>query len=136
MAPVFDSLSSKVIAAAIKVHKQLGPGFLEGVYEQALRFELSDCGIPHESQKEIKVRYGDRIVGKHMLDLLVAEKLVVELKAVKGLEDIHYAQVKSYLKASGAEVGLLMNFNCGLLEVKRVVLNFEDRTSSLAVPEG
>jgi len=125
----FDELSSRVIAAAIEVHKRLGPGFLESVYEQALRLELSDRGIPFEPQKEIEVLYGGRQVGTHILDLLVANTLVVELKAVKSLEDIHYAQVKSYLRASGTNLGLLMNFNSTTLDVKRVVLRFENRSA-------
>ena len=122
----FDELSSKVIAAAIEVHRRLGPGFLEGVYEQALRLELAERGIPFEPQKEIKVLYAGKPVGTHLLDLFVAGVLVVELKAVEGFEDIHFAQVKSYLRASGAKVGLLMNFNCTRLSVKRVVLGFAD----------
>lgn len=135
MAPVFDALSSKVIAAAIEVHKHLGPGFLEGVYEQALRLELSDQDIAFESQKEISIFYGDRLVGKHVLDLLVEGRLVVELKAVKSLEDVHFAQVKSYLRATGTEVGLLLNFNSRQLVIKRVVLRFEERAGLLAVQE-
>ena len=134
MVHTFDKLSSQVIAAAIEVHKRLGPGFLESIYEQALRFELTDRGIPFQSQKGIEVLYGDRQVGNHVLDLLVAGRLVVELKAVKQLEDIHFAQVKSYLQATGAKVGLLMNFNSRTLDVRRVVLRFEDRPGPLSVP--
>ena len=123
----FDELSGKVIEAAIEVHRRLGPGFLESVYEQALRLELAKRDIPFEAQKQIKILYGGKVVGTHLLDLLVAGELVVELKAVEGFEDIHYAQVKSYLRASGAKVGLLMNFNSTQLVVKRVVLGFRDQ---------
>ena len=133
MGLAFDELSGRVIAAAIAVHKGLGPGFMESVYEQAFKLELSDRGIPFESQKVVEVCYGGRLVGAHVLDLLVAGSLVVELKAVKGLEDIHYAQVKSYLRASGTNLGLLLNFNSATLDVKRVVLRFENR---IAVPVG
>ncbi len=110
-----------MIAAAIEVRRRLGPGFAESIYEQALRIELSKRGIPFESQKPIQVRYDDQVVGNHVLDLLVAGELVVELKAVSGLEDVHCAQVRSYLRATGAKVGLLMNFNAAKLVVKRIV---------------
>ena len=131
----FDNLSGNVIAAAIEVHKRLGPGFLESIYERALCLELSDRGIPFEAQKSIHILYGERLVGDHMLDLLVDCKLVVELKAVKALEDIHFAQVKSYLHATGLKVGLLMNFNSRILDTRRVVLRFEDRSGPLSAPE-
>ncbi len=134
MAPAYDKLSSQVIAAAIEVHKRLGPGFLENIYDQALRFELEDRGIPYESQKRIKILYGDREAGEHVLDLLVADRLVVELKAIKQLEDVHYAQVRSYLRALGLQVGLLFNFNSQPLDIRRVVPRFENRTGPLIVP--
>ncbi len=121
MAPVFDDLSNKVIAAAIEVHKQLGPGFLESVYEQALKVALAKRGIRFEPQKQVEVRFDGVLVGTHILDLMVEDRLVVELKAVKELEDIHYAQLRSYLRATGAKVGLLMNFNSPTLTVKRLV---------------
>jgi len=131
----FDTLSSRVIAAAIEVHKKLGPGFLEGVYERALRLELSDRGISFEAQKEVAVYYGNRQVGTHVLDLFVDNRLVAELKAVKCLEDIHFAQVRSYLRVTETEVGLLMNFNSRKLDVRRIVSHFEERDGPLAVPE-
>lgn len=101
MALVFDEMSRKIIAAAIEVHRQLGPGFLESVYEQALKLELRKQGIAFESQKEVSVVYDGTVVGVHVLDLLVDDCVVVELKAVSGLEDVHFAQVRSYLKATG-----------------------------------
>jgi GxxExxY protein len=122
----FDELSGRVIAAAIEVHRSLGPGFLEGVYEQALRIELGRREIPFESQKEILVRYEGHVVGRHVLDLFVDEKLVVKLKSVVSFEQVHVAQVKSYLKAMGANVGLLLNFGGTKLDIKRVVLHFEE----------
>ena len=117
----FDELSSKVIAAAVTVHKHLGPGFLEAVYEQALRIELQNQGIAFEAQKKIEVRYANQVVGVHLLDLIVENQLVIELKAAKGLDDIHYAQLRSYLRAANAKIGLLMNFNSPTLTIKRVV---------------
>lgn len=126
MGRVFDELSGRVIAAAIEVHRRLGPGFVEGVYEQALRIELTQRHIPFESRKEILVSYEGQVVGRHVLDLLVDGELVVELKAVARLEQVHLAQVKSYLRAVDSGVGLLMNFAGTTLEVKRVVLQFQD----------
>ena len=89
-----------MIAAAIEVHKQLGPGSLESLYEQALAIELTKRGIRFEAQKEIVVRYDGKLIGKHVLDLVVEGKLILELKTVKGLEDIHFAQLRSYLRAT------------------------------------
>ena len=117
----FEELSGRVIAAAVDVHKALGPGFLEAVYEQALRIELAACGLAFESQKKLEVRYADQVVGVHVLDLLVEGQLVVELKAIKAFEEVHYAQLRSYLRASGARVGLLLNFSTPTLAIKRVV---------------
>jgi len=121
----FDDLSNRVIAAAIQVHKLLGPGFLESVYEQALRIELEERNIKAQAQKSIEVLYNGRVVGNHVLDLLVEDQLVVELKAVSKLENIHYAQLRSYLNATCTKVGLLMNFNAPTLVVRRVVRHFE-----------
>lgn len=121
MAPVFDELSSRVIAAAIDVHKQLGPGFLESVYEQALKVALAKRSIALEQQKQVEVRFENVLVGVHVLDLMVEGRLVIELKAIKELDDVHYAQLRSYLRATGAKVGLLMNFNSPTLVVKRLV---------------
>ncbi len=118
----FEPLSARIIEAAIAVHKALGPGFLETVYHKALRVALESRGIPYENQKEVRVRFEGVDVGIHFLDLLIEQQIVVELKAVKTIEEIHFAQVKSYLKATGLRVGLLLNFNAPTLVVKRVVL--------------
>jgi len=118
----FEPLSARIIDAAIAVHRALGPGFLECVYHKALRVALESRGIPYENEKEIHVLFEGVDVGVHFLDLLIAQVIVVELKAVKALEEIHFAQVKSYLKATGLRVGLLLNFNAPTLVVKRIVL--------------
>jgi GxxExxY protein len=118
----FEPLSGQIIEAAISVHKQLGPGFLESIYESAMKVALRHRGIAYECQKEITVFFEQEEVGTHRLDLMVQGEVIVELKAAKALEDIHYAQVKSYLKATGLRVGLLMNFNAPTLIVKRIVL--------------
>ena len=118
-----DELARAVIGAAIEVHRQLGPGYLEGIYEEALCLELVDAGIPVERQKEIGVNYKGRSIGKHRLDMLVAGALVVELKTVEELAEIHKAQVISYLKTTGLPLGLLINFNVPILRngIQRVV---------------
>ena len=119
----FEPLSGKIIERAIDVHKALGPGFLESIYHGALRVALSQGGIPYESQKQVRISFEGVEVGIHVLDLLVDGQIVVELKAIKALEAIHFAQVRSYLKATGLRVGLLINFNAPTLVVKRIVLS-------------
>jgi len=117
----FEELSSRIIGAAIEVHRELGPGFLEAIYEEALKVELSEQSMHCDSQKEIKIEYLGVEIGVHRLDLLVEKKIIVELKAVKELTDIHFAQLRSYLKAAGLRVGLLLNFAKPTLEIRRVV---------------
>jgi GxxExxY protein len=116
-----EELTGKIIAAAIDVHKQLGPGFLESIYENALMLELRKRGINAFEQVVIEICYDGVKVGEHRLDLMVEDTIVVELKAVKSLEDVHFAIVKSYLKASGKSHGLLLNFAKPTLEIKRVI---------------
>ncbi len=118
-----DELARAVIGAAIEVHRHLGPGFLESIYEEALCLELVRAGITVERQKEVGVIYKDQVIGKHRLDLLVGGRLVVELKTVDELAAIHKAQVISYLKAMRLSLGLLINFNVPVLKdgVQRVV---------------
>jgi GxxExxY protein len=118
----FEELSSKILNAAVEVHKTLGPGFLESIYEKALVVACTHRNIRLEEQKEIHVFFEGVDVGLHRLDLVVESDIIVELKAVKALEDVHFAQLKSYLKATGLRVGLLLNFNAPTLVVKRVVL--------------
>jgi GxxExxY protein len=121
----FDDLSGRVIEAAIAVHKELGPGFLESIYESAMKTALRHRGIAYEVQKEVTVFFEGEEAGVHRLDLVVEGRIVVELKAVKALEDVHFAQVKSYLKATGLHVGLLLNFNAPTLVIKRIVLDYD-----------
>ena len=118
----FEALSGRILEAAVEVHKALGPGFLESVYQKAMEVALRHRTIAHEQQKEIQIVFENEEVGLHRLDLVVGNEIIVELKAVKALEDIHHAQVKSYLKATGLHVGLLLNFNAPTLVVKRIVL--------------
>jgi len=120
-----DDLARLVIGAAIEVHRHLGPGFLEGVYEDALAIESGIRGISYERQKPISVRFKENPVGEGRLDFLIAGALVVELKAIDGLAAIHKAQVMSYLKATGLHLALLINFNVPALRegLQRVVLS-------------
>jgi GxxExxY protein len=119
-----DQLAHAVIGAGIEVHRTLGPGFLESTYEAALAVEMGLRGIAFERQKPIPLQYKGRNIGEGRLDLLVAECLVVELKAVEALLPIHKAQVISYLKATRLQLGLLINFNVPVLRdgVQRVIL--------------
>ncbi len=122
MGHAFEALSGQILEAAIEVHRALGPGFLESVYENALVVAFNHRGIRFEKQHEVRVLFEGQEVGVHRLDLLVEGQIVVELKAVKALEDVHFAQLKSYLKAAHVHIGLLLNFNAPTLIVKRVVL--------------
>lgn len=125
-----DQTARAVLAAAMEVHRALGPGLLESVYEEALCVELSLRGLPYARQVAVAVTYRDIAIGEARLDLLVAERLVVELKSCQGLLPIHIAQVLSYLKASDLSLGLLINFNVRLLRqgVRRVVRTAPPRT--------
>jgi GxxExxY protein len=120
-----DDLARAVIGAAIEVHRHLGPGYLEEVYEEALCIELEQRRITYSRQHPVAVAYKGHQVGESRLDLLVGGVLVVELKAVDALAPIHTAQVMSYLKATGCRLGLLINFNVPMLKsgIKRIVFN-------------
>jgi GxxExxY protein len=123
--PELDGLVKAVIDAAMEVHRGLGPGFVEGIYEEALTLELTARKIPWERQKPFTVKYKSRAVGEGRIDLVVAGGLLVELKAVETLAPIHKAQIISYLKATGLQLGLLINFNVPVLRsgIQRVVLS-------------
>ncbi len=115
-----EQLIPEVIGCMIAVHKELGPGFIESVYHRALIVELERRDIPFETEKEIPICYQGMDVGIHRLDLFVAGMLVVELKTVESIAAIHYAKVRSYLKAVNRPVGLLANFAAATLDCRRV----------------
>lgn len=119
-----NQITEQIIGCAYTVGNQLGCGFLEKVYENALAHELRKAGVSVAQQQSIDVRYDGVVVGDYIADLLVAECVVVELKAVKALDDIHLAQCLNYLKATNLHVCLLINFGNPKVEVRRVVLNF------------
>jgi GxxExxY protein len=113
--PTTEQVVHEVIGAAIAVHRALGPGFIEPVYDRAMRIELRHRNLRTELQKAIQIEYRGEVVCRHRLDLVVEGIMVVEIKAVRKLRPIHQAQILSYLKASGCRVGLLMNFNVPVL---------------------
>jgi GxxExxY protein len=107
-----NSITERIIGAAIEVHKALGPGLLESAYHACLSHELKECGLGVEREKELPVVYkGVMLDCGYRLDLLVEHTVIVELKAVQEVNAVHEAQVLSYLKLSGCPVGLLINFN-------------------------
>ena len=112
-------ITEQIIVAAIRVHRALGPGFLESIYEEALVVEFALSGIQFVRQYPVPLFYRDHQIGEHRLDFLVEGKIVVELKAVSRLEDIHFAIGRSYLKAISLEDGLLFNFATIPLTIKR-----------------
>jgi GxxExxY protein len=122
-----EELTAKIIGAAIRVHRELGPGYLESVYEEAKAIELTSQGLRFARQKPVEIWYRGHSVGEHRLDLLVEEAVVVELKAVIELQDIFYATLRSYLRATGKAVGLLLSFACVTLQPKRIGPNLAPR---------
>lgn len=117
-----DPLTERVIACAFKVQNTLGCGFLEKVYENAMVHECRKASLAVANQHSIRVHYDGIVVGEYAADLLIENRLLVELKAVKALDDIHLAQCLNYLKATGIKVCLLINFGKPELEFRRVVL--------------
>jgi GxxExxY protein len=119
-----DELSEKIIGAAIEVHRVLGPGLLESIYEQALEVELGLRGVDCQRQVEIEVTYKGCLIKGQRLDMLVGGEAVVEVKSVSKLPDVAVAQVLSYLKATGLRRGLLLNFGCSRMidGIKRISL--------------
>ncbi len=119
-----NELTEKIIGSAIEVHRNLGPGLLESIYEKALCHELTERGITFENQKTVPVLYKSAALGEFRLDLLVEDKIIVELKAVERNDPVFKAQLLSYLKLTGHRLGLLINFNVPLLKdgISRIIL--------------
>jgi GxxExxY protein len=119
-----NKLTERIIGCAIEVHRQLGPGLLEGTYEAALCIELQSAGVSFVRQPLFPVLYKGHVIGEYRLDLIVNDTVVVEIKSVERFDPIFEAQVLTYLRVTGKPVGLLMNFNSRLLRdgVKRYVL--------------
>ena len=123
-----NAITGVIIDKAIKVHKQLGPGLLESVYKECLYYELMLAGLKVAKEKPLPVIYDEvKLEIGFRIDLLVEDKIVLELKAVEALNDVHMAQIITYLKLSDKQVGLLINFNVARLKegIKRVVNNYQ-----------
>jgi GxxExxY protein len=116
-----NPITKKIIACAFKVSNSLGAGFLERVYENALAIELKRNGLTVEQQKEIVIRYDGFIVGEYFADLVIENKVIIEIKAVKAFDQIHMAQCLNYLRATKLPLALLINFGSPKVQVKRIV---------------
>jgi len=122
-----NDITEKIIGSSIEVHKSLGPELLESAYLECLYYELQNSGLIVEKQKPLPLVYKDvKLEAGYRLDLLVENKVIIEIKSVESINDIHIAQVLTYLKLSGSKVGLLINFNVKRLTdgLKRLVYNF------------
>ena len=119
-----NEISEKIIGCAFHVHNILGCGFLEKVYENALVLELRKAGLKIIQQAPIKVYYENETVGDYIADILVEGEIIIEIKAVKYIDEIHEAQLINYLKATGLKLGLILNFCRPKLEIKRLVNEF------------
>jgi GxxExxY protein len=117
---IHRDLSYRVMRAVFEVHNTLGPGFVDGIYEEALACELERRHIPFERQKQVTVHYKGHVVGTHRLDFVIEGKIVLELKAVSALTDVFKQQTLSYLKATGLRFGILINFGTPRVEYQRV----------------
>ena len=118
---LYKELTFAVIGAAMEVHRILGPGFLEAVYQLALERELTLRGIPFEKQVRLPVSYKEMLVGEYIADFIIDGKLIVEIKAVSNFNSQHQAQPMHYLAAKGCRLALLLNFGTGSLEHRRVI---------------
>ena len=119
---VYKDLSYKIIDLAFEVHNELGCGFLEKVYENALMILLEREGIPAKQQAPADVYFQDKVVGQYFTDILVDDKLILELKTVDAIGNVHKAQILNYLRAKGLKLGLILNFAKPRFEYKRLVL--------------
>ena len=115
-------LTAKIIDCAYKVHRELGFGFLESVYQNALVIELTKADLKAEQEKKVQVTYDGQVIGDFMADVVVEEKIILELKSIKQIHAAHESQLINYLKATAIEVGLLINFG-ETVEIKRKVLD-------------
>jgi GxxExxY protein len=117
----YDSLTEQIISCAYAVGNKLGYGFLEKVYENSMAIELSKAKLEVKTQEPIEVRYEGQIVGDYYADMVVEDDIIVELKAIKSIDEVHFAQCLNYLKATGRKLGLLINFGSNKVMIRRVV---------------
>ena len=118
---MYKDLSYKIIGIAMEVHRELGPGFLEKVYENALMVLFEDNNINVKQQEKIKIKFRNKIIGDYIADIIVEDLIILELKSSKSINPIYKAQLSNYLKATNKKVGIILNFGKGSLEVERVV---------------
>ena len=121
-----NDITYAINGAAFEVNRVLGSGFLEKVYENALLVELKERGLNAESQIAVNVFYKKKVVGEYIIDILVEKKVIVELKTVEKVDNVYEAQLLNYLKASGIQVGLLINFKHPKVEIKRMVMDLPE----------
>ena len=121
-----NEITYEIRGAVFEVNRVLGSGFLEKIYENALLIEIRKRGLRAESQVPINVHYKNQIIGEYIADIVVEDKVIVELKAIESLEKIHEAQLLNYLKATGIQVGLLVNFRHQKAEIKRMVFDLPE----------
>jgi len=120
---IYKDESYKIIGACIEVHNELGPGFLEPVYQEALEIELDSQKIPFQREAPLPIKYKDSVLNKsYIADFILYERIILELKALDALSTVHESQVLNYLKATGYKLGLLVNFGQSKLQYKRLVL--------------
>lgn len=115
-----SKITEQVIGIAIKVHKEIGPGFREKYYQRAMYLELQKTKLKFEREKKIRIPYGNITLGYHIVDFIIEDKIIVELKSMKSLTDIEKGQLTIYLRLAICNVGLLLNFGTAVLEIKRV----------------
>ena len=118
---IYPELSHKVIGCVFEVHKTLGPGFVESIYEEALAYELSLQNIPFRKQETINLIYKNQFIGSFRFDVIVDDKIILELKSVSELNDLFKQQLLSYLKVSGLKLGILINFGAPSVQYVRIV---------------
>ena len=118
-----DGLTEQIIGCAIEVHRHVGPGLLEATYESAICVELEEAGLKYRRQANFPIEYKGRVIGDYRLDLIVEDKVIVEVKSVERFDPVFEAQVLTYLKVTGMKIGLLINFNSRLLRdgIKRYI---------------
>jgi len=117
------NLTKKIISCAIEVHSSLGPGLFENLYEEAMAYELTSQGIVYQRQKILKMQYKGNFIGDYKLDFLIENKVIVELKCVESIKNIHIAQILTYMTAEKIQIGLLINFNVEQLKegIRRII---------------
>ncbi len=118
---IYKELSYKIIGIAMEIHRELGYGYLEKVYENALLVLLKENNINAEQQKELSVNFRGHEVGKYIADIVIENKIILELKVATAIKDVHKAQVANYLKTTGLKLGIIINFGKDRLEYERVV---------------